>query len=109
MATRRHLRGWDFSSPPVVAIHCSGRREGTRQLPCILAHVGAAPQSGEAAIYAVEDGAEAIGAIAVGRDLTSALSIIEQGGPCNAPLPVIVRRAVQKWIGQANADASRSA
>ena len=60
-------------------------------------------------IYAVEDGAEAIGAIAVGRDLTGALSIIEQGGPCNAPLPVIVQRAVQKWIGQANADASRSA
>lgn len=66
-------------------------------------------QSGEAAIYAVEDGAEAIGAIAVGRDLIGALSIIEQGGPCNAPLPAIVQGAVQKWIGQANADSSRSA
>jgi hypothetical protein len=60
-------------------------------------------------IHAVEDGAEAIGAIAVGRDLNGALSIIEQGGPCNAPLPVIAQRAVRKWIGQANAVASGSA
>ena len=66
-------------------------------------------QSGEAAIYAVVDGAEAIGAVAIGCDLTGALSIIEQGGPCNAPLPVVVQRAVQKWIGQAIARASRSA
>jgi hypothetical protein len=66
-------------------------------------------QSGEAAIYAVVDGAEAIGAIAIGRDLTGALSIIEQGGPCNTPLPVILQRAVQKWIGQATAVASKSA
>jgi hypothetical protein len=66
-------------------------------------------QPGEAANYAVEDGAEATGTIAVGRDLTGALSIIEQGGPCNAPLPVVVQRAVQKWIGQATAGASKSA
>ena len=60
-------------------------------------------------IYGVGDGAEAIGASAVGRDLIGALSIIEQGGPGNAPLPAIVQGAVQKWIGQANADSSRSA
>jgi hypothetical protein len=66
-------------------------------------------QSGKAAIYALVKEGEAIGAIALERDMLSALSISEQGGPCNAPLPVAVQRAVQKWVAQANAGAGKSA
>jgi hypothetical protein len=52
---------------------------------------------------------EVVGAIAVGRDLIGALSIIEQGGPSNAPLPARIERPIQKWVGHANAEAGKRA
>ena len=62
-----------------------------------------------AAVYAILDGAEVVGAIALGRDVIGALSIIEQGGPSNAPLPARIERPIQKWVGLANAEASKRA
>jgi hypothetical protein len=66
-------------------------------------------QTNEAAVYAVLQGAEVVGAIALGRDVIGALSIIEQGGPSNAPLPARIEHPIQKWVGQANANARRAA
>jgi hypothetical protein len=64
-------------------------------------------QAGEAAIYAVLAAGEVIGGVALGHDLTGALSIIESGGPFNSPLSAAAQRAVQGWVGSANADASK--
>lgn len=66
-------------------------------------------QSGETAVFAILDGVDAIGAIAVGRDMTGALAIIESGGPFNSVLQTGVQRAIQKWLGQANANGSGGA
>ena len=66
-------------------------------------------EANEAAIYAVLEEAEVVGAIAVGRDLIGAMSIIEQGGPSNAPLPARIERPIQKWVGHANAEAGKRA
>lgn len=66
-------------------------------------------RSGKAAIFAIVKEREAIGAIALERDIMGMLSISEQGGPCNAPLPTAVQRAIQKWVAQANAGAGKSA
>ena len=66
-------------------------------------------QTNAATVYALLEGAEVVGAIALGRDLIGALSIIEQGGPSNAPLPARIERPIQKWVGQANAGAGKTA
>ena len=42
-----------------------------------------------------------IGTIAIERDMMGALSITEEGGPRNAPLPLSVQRAVRKWLSAA--------
>ena len=60
-------------------------------------------ETNAAAIYAILEGGEVVGAIAVGRDLIGAMAIVEQGGPSNAPLPARIERPIQKWVGLANA------